>query len=782
MQHRAWALLVFLAACGGGGGVAAPSIPALASYALPQQDSVHDVESITIEFEPGRAELSVNGGAFLPVTSPHRLESLEEGEHVLRLRAGPRSEVIFHSFAIDRTAPHVEITFPPVRSRTDQGEVVVRGRARDFVGVSAVWVNSRPAVSSDGFRTWEAVVPVTGATALHVTAFDRGGHEAVAPLRRVDAAPAPVDPAAVEAPPVDLVIDAKRGEAIVLRDDELTAYDLETADTRRVDRSGIAFVDPTVLTTVPNEDAVLVFDQHECRVVRVDLETGARSLAMDGVTGPDYRLDPAGFIATNGSRIFVQGPAGEPLGRIDVEAQFIELAAHKGWIGKTGALAWDVDRARLLAVDTRNDRLLTVNFDLLKSVTISKASIDKRIVHGRGLAIAGDVAYVVAEDGDGFVEIDLETGDRTFRHVEGVYFDGAQAVACDDDAAHLVVLDAVTQQITIVDTDDWSARVLSHLGRRARLGGPTIADPGRGEICVLDQGRRCLIAIQCDNGRTRVVHQFENQTPAAADFDLDPATGMGLLLEPRRLHRVDVTRGTVEPIGEPFERARLARLGPNGEAYVLDTEGGVHEESFGSFGYEVDCLYRVDPQTGTRTLLAEGPSYGLGRYQRTSPAVVVDAPRDRILLGSYWQRGLDVQYGTVRSVDLDSGSAITLTGLREKTENSIHFRGGGVELATPRSLAVDPKGERLFVLDERGLIVKVDAWSGSRTPISGREPYYDGVRAEWVERTHGHGPSLDRSLGLAFDASSGQLFVTQSERVVIVDPDSGHRALLTVLP
>jgi hypothetical protein len=59
----------------------------------------------------------------------------------------------------DTVAPAATVVFPPDNAFTDATTLTITGTATDSSSISAVQVNGVDATTSDGFATWQAVLP-----------------------------------------------------------------------------------------------------------------------------------------------------------------------------------------------------------------------------------------------------------------------------------------------------------------------------------------------------------------------------------------------------------------------------------------------------------------------------------------------------------------------------------------------------------------------------------------------------------------------------------------------
>lgn len=142
---------------------------------------------------------------------------------------------------LEMDAPSAAVVFPAHDSLTDEDTLIVRGTASDASTISEVRVDGVLAVSSDGFATWTATIPLSvGVHDLAVSTLDDLGN--------ADAAAASV----------------------------------------RVERSDVLLIEPlTVAYAAP--DSAFVYDSKLYSIVEITLSTGARSVLSPEPLGAALR-------------------------------------------------------------------------------------------------------------------------------------------------------------------------------------------------------------------------------------------------------------------------------------------------------------------------------------------------------------------------------------------------------------------------------------------------------------------------------------------------------------
>ena len=154
----------------------------------------------------------------------------------------------------------------------------------------------------------------------------------------------------------------------------------------------------------------------ELVALRVLLDLGLKSAPVHHIA---RRTRASQRRASDGKVVWVQGPRKGNLVELNLAGTSRRTVAASGWVQDAVALTWDGKRDRLLAIDAKTGNLYEVDpTDGTKSV-VSAHDADYPTGFERGLVIDGDTAYTIARDRNGILEIDLETGDRSFLGMTG---------------------------------------------------------------------------------------------------------------------------------------------------------------------------------------------------------------------------------------------------------------------------------------------------------------------------------------------------------------------------
>jgi hypothetical protein len=795
---------LLLAGCGSGA-----TLPPASSSSRPQTFFVATPQElvtksrVVFEFDSDLAGVTyralLDGEALGEVSNPLVLDAISDGPHRLSVYAVSRDgdrdlTSITFNWTVDTIAPVIKVTFPPPRSFTDQGEVAVCGTTEDAGGIQQLLVNGVRAQSTDGFRTWRAIVPVTQATGLTAEATDVAGRVDVDQSRTI----VPVNPPKplVEDEARDefeLLIDEDAGEAIVVEPTCVTAIDLETGDRRVVSDaetgSGTAFTDIVVMAEIPGTNDITVFDTKDCRLFTVDLATGDRTVSWDSLGPSDIPGTREGLIASDGERAYVQGPRQGTLVALELDGSTRRTIAKAGWVKDAIALTWDGARDRLLAIDAGTGNLYAIDPDDGTKSTVSAHDEDFAVGYERGLVIDGDRAFTIARDQNGILEIDLDSGDRQFLAMTGDGLERPRAIAYHADEGALVVLDHGRDGLMYIDLDDGACREsASEHSPGSECVGPIYTDPQSGEICVLDGGRCAVVGVDTATGTQRTIADLADDAPDAVDFHMSPKTGEPVVLERHGIYRYEDACTTCREVpmdpDAPLGAGLALRVEPSGEtALVLDSRPYTIDKGWKRYTIRKDSLVRVNLTTGLCTLVKDQPAASFSEIAMPTGGVMLDEPRNQLVFGATECTDFDHCYhATLRVLDLTTNEAVSIYGVTKSDDNSVHFVGGTED--PPQefgAVAYDAERNEYYTIDrEYGVIGRIHfKQAHPRYEVfSGDLPRYTG---EWITVPFGHGPSIEGARGMALDADAGLLYVTTYDRVIAVDVRSGDRVVAAVL-
>lgn len=182
-------------------------------------------------------------------------------------------------------------------------------------------------------------------------------------------------------------------------------------------------------------------------------------------------------------------------------------------------------------------------------------------------------------------------------------------------------------------------------------------------------------------------------------------------------------------------------------------------------------IYVMDVNTGGRSVLANSLGHGPNFFAPTEvalqPGTSADLLPSLVVLDDIRNRSGNELYRVDLAPGSTLGDRVLLSGFDAENPNQI--RGSGPELISPEDLAVEANG-RMLVLDDETAIVAVDAQSGRRSILSGKDAAGDLI---------GAGPAFNGIQSLALDAANNRLFAAQRGALFAVDLETGDRTLIS---
>jgi streptogramin lyase len=285
----------------------------------------------------------------------------------------------------------------------------------------------------------------------------------------------------------------------------------------------------------------------------------------------------------------------------------------------------------------------------------------------------------------------------------------------------------------------------SELGSEVKLGGRGLAMAEDGRILVLGDG---IVAVDPANGTRSVL---SGRTPGG------PAVGEG-------------------PDFKPLEA--LATV-PEGGIFVAD----YWFESYPGSSEEYSRLFRVDPLTGDRTVLAEIDYGGITMDLAVDHDGNVFALKQSSLLRVDGQTGdVEPEASPYQGISLaldgeefllvlhsridEAGGLARVSGDGNPIMIAVDTIGSGPLLRNPRAMAVDAKGRLLVADEDLAAVFRIHPGSGDREIVSDEN------------RGQGEPFELPRAIAIGLDQ---QIYVADFllSAVFHVDPDSGDRTVVS---
>lgn len=582
--------------------------------------------------------------------------------------------------------PAAQIVFPPMDALSTGQTLVVRGTASDDGAVDGVTVNGVTAVSSDGFATWTATVPLTmGANEIVVAVEDDEGE--------TTSNAASVDVTRVEQPMVALTgikIDAANNRAVVLDSTQRTIFSVDLATGVQMPLSsptvgsGVHFTAALNLDIDSSGTTAWLFDYLSSTLFEVSLATGQRRVLSSPAVG-------SGPLPETVRDIAVDTVAGKSYVN---DYDYIYEIDHA-----TGdrAIVLDYDASALppytyifgLEWDAMNDRLVAVALWNADIYLIDPASGGVTTI---ALSDASIQPYDVAID---------STGTRAW--ILDTTYEGVYEVALANGSAVEIASDSTGTGASIGDGNSLAVLESEDMVLVANL---------EGEV----------IGIAADLSRTRV---------SAAD---DVRIGSGPELAGSNAVVFDLTAGSVY-ISESFDRRFASVDLGTGERSVVENVDGVERMAFDPtadrlLGMTGNAVYEINPATGVRRALGVVDEV----TQTTSIfALEVDSEENRILFATsnqIFEASLDDltgaavslyppppggEIGLVNDIALDrTRSRVLATGAADYAIRAVDTNTAAVtELMSGAEadalgidqlshMQIDAAGDNAFVMDARG--------------------------------------------------------------------------------
>ncbi len=656
----------------------------------------------------------------------------------------------------DATSPS-HVVFPTSGAMTDAPSITVSGRTAG--GAARVVVENMAAVSTDGYVTWTATVPLgVGTNRLLVEVLDADGAPLHDPfehvivrrshlLQRLDS----------------IAVDTNRDVGWLLEDQEsLYAFDLTTGDLQYVSGdqrgSGPPFPRAIQVAPEPGGSVVYVLDAATKGLFAVDVDTGDRTqLVLTGDSlGESVRalvFDPVTelLLVVSNRGAYAVDPIALTSKQIIADGDTSKGPA----LGSMQALAVDAEALDVYVVsETEVQRIDPVTGAHESFTSAFKGT--GQIVELLGVTVDSKRGLLYVFDNFQRLLYEIDPTDGSLKILTQLA-DGASAtrIAYDDVNDRVLICEHDTD--TVLAYDIQSTQLVNLVSHRLGSGR---AFGLLGEI-VVEDGRW----FAADFGNYSVV-------------EIDPNTG----------NRSLITGGT-RGLGDPFDavdgialdlpRNRAFVCASSDEAIVdVDLATGdrtkiVEAVPGPGFDYPLDAVRLSDG----RLLFLNGSPDGLFLLDLDGPMVIpfsvdgdgngapfignpwsihLDEANDRALV-SMWSSS---EGGRILAVDLATGVRTIVAD--DKTV------GSGEELLDPTGMALDTETKVLYVaLGNASRILAIDLTTGVRT-------VHTGAGA-------GTGPLISFPRGLALDRDGGQLLAFNhfDHMLIGVSLATGDRVILS---
>ena len=705
----------------------------------------------------------------------------------------------------DNMAPAAEITFPPALSLTDSTEVTVTGTASDDDSeITVLRVNGFDATSSDGFSTWQVLVPLSsGDNILQVETSD------IAKNSNMNAAQATIKHSISLKMPLAIAVDSANNRAFVT-DSEMDAVAIVDLS------SGI----PTVLsdTSTPNgdnplsnpgsivldsaNDRLLVIDTDLASIIAVDINSGARTVFSDATT-PDG-VNPFGLPAnlvldSVNNRVLVTDAGLLSIIAVDLSSgarSIFSDATTPDAINPFAAprsLVLERIKNRVLVTDSTLDSVIAVDLSngqrtILSNATIPDASNPLDVPLAITLDSANNRALVTDFGLHAAIAVDLTTGARTILSdpttpdsVLLLIFPASIALDSANNRALVADFNLFSggneAVIVAVDLTNGARSLLSARtpGPDKPLSRPTniVLDKTNNRALVVDTALDALFSIDLTDGARSIlsdgttpnaVNLFDNPLGIVLDkdnnralvSDFDTASSLG------RLFAVDLVTGARTVFSDATT--------PNADNFLVSPVNFVLDAANNRFlvlDSGRDALLAVDTMTGSRTILSDDSIPDSSNQLNDPRDLVLDSTNNRVLVVDV-NVGLEA-YGAVIAIDLTTGARSILSLSNVPTGG---IPDGNNPFDNPTGITLDSPNNRALVVDTAlNAIIAVDLSSGARNIVS------DAT-------TPNAANPLNAPTGLILDTSINRFLVINSVsgtsgEILEINPDSGERVVFS---
>jgi len=711
---------IVFSACGGGGGGGGSTTPPPAPVAPDSEPNSFTIaavadaprgtavasQAVTIQgintpanVSVANGEYSVNGGAFTgaagTVSNAQSIvvrvtaSATPGGVAAATLTVGGIAATFTVTTSTDVTAPTATVVFPTARTRTSSPEVIVRGTASDSASpVTSVRVNGVEATSIDNFATWVATVPLApGPNAINVDAMDRALNRSATTTRAEVARNALVgfiEGLAVDAAHNRIIAsDTFAGVLLSIDLGSRVRTVIANATTVPTSMAPNKLVSPSSLTLEADGTHALVLDRSNSAILRVNLETGERTL-VSGRGFPnaqnEFSMNAMAMsvdLANGQAYVLCRFP--DAIFRVDlatgVRTVLSDATTPNNVAMFPNAVTMTLDRFpprnRLLVGDQgsggagENHAIYTVDL-----TTGARAILSSNIApNGNnpfsfigGIAVDANRALVLQPFSSSIFSVDLLTnpGNRTvysgpaFPNPTNDPFEQPRAIAVTNTLAY--VADAEARSLFVVDlpTGNYgmaSANESVDLGARQRYSTGVALDLSANRLYVTDPQSRALNSVNLSTGDRTVVASWS--MPGGPQWQFPNAVAIDA---------------------------------PNNRFLVVDLTGkAVYAVSFGG---SADIFSGNLTQSG---ILFDSP-YALAIDRRNNRALVTD-----------------IGLGAVVAVRLTDGARTVLSGSGVPS--------GAEPFTYPWGIAVDSAGNRALVINDRSLVA-VNLDTGTRSMLS----------------------------------------------------------------
>ncbi len=755
------ALIPFLASCGGGGGGGGGAAGSVSPGSLdttitqaPAERTTASVAMVTFQTSGPAAHVEgrLNGVSWETIQSPWTSPSLDDGEHVLEVRAvsgsGEADETpALARWTVDTKGPRILMSYPGSKAFTTADSTALFGKTEDSGSIESLLIDGVDASSSDGLANWNFRSSlISGDNSIQIEAIDDLGNRSSRTVKiRNDELM--YFPSAVS-------IDKRRSQAIVAAQGPdsflgiLFGVDLATGETKEISGptrgAGPSFGSIHDVFVSDNSDRVFVSDQSMPAIFEVNLITGDRKeLSGPNRGSGETLIQPAEIVHDPfGGVIYAVEPNWGRVLRIDAasgdRSVFFTTDAPT-------AVAFEWDNRHLFVYDQFKNDIFWVD----SSSGQSGVQVDGDDASGPKIGNLDSMTwaslrrrflYVTDRDTGRILGIDLDGGRFTIAEVgdekgplsfpRGLTYSQDYILVCDQHLQELVkILPGGVERTTLTSTSVGDGEPLGDAWKLARKKGGTLLSLGR--------GTSPLHTVSTATAQRASAPDWKGVQPSSLQDIATSASGRTFVLDGfggTQLLEVDLGTG----------EATLVSGSGRGQGGALITPTYFEVSSNGETAWVWDAGYgnilEVDLATGNRQLFTgSGPIIGV------AGATALDEAGGRLFVSD------DKAKPQVYAIDLSTGDRTLVPG----GPGSRRIAGMAWDAVAGRLLAVS------------SAMTAIDVSTGSRTEISGPN--------------RGQGLAITTATDVIYEADRQRCYVSSlyASAILIIDLQSGDRAIFS---
>jgi cysteine-rich repeat protein len=580
-------------------------------------------------------------------------------------------------------------------------------------------------------------------------------------------------------------------------------------------------------------------------IITTVVGTGTAGFSGDGGTATSAQLNfPRGLALDSLGNLFIADTVNHRIRRVDTATGIITTVVGVGAAGFSGdgGLATDAEinwpnavavdgLGSLFVADTRNDRVRATNGTTGVITTLAGSGVrgvsgdgssatSARLSFPRGVAVDGLGQVFIADDGNNRIRrvdpatgiIDTVAGSGTIAGFSG---DGGPATSAQlngpygvtiDDLGTVFLVDGLNHRIRRVDAATGVITTVAGTGTAgfsgdggaassAQINSPSgVAVDDGGNVFIADTGNHRIRRVDADSGIITTVAGtgvggFAGDGSAATSAQLASPRGVavdgsGNLLiadtDNHRIRRVDRATQVISTVAGTTTQG-FSGDGAAATSAQLNTPSGIAVDGLGNLFIADLWNFRVrmvDAVTGVITTVTGSELDGFSGDGGAAVSAQLQGAWDVAVdsLGHVFVA--DRNNHSIRRVDALAGIITTVAG--QVDPEGMGPLGLG-RLADPRALVLASPFS-LIAGGATGTVQALRHNAGWLEVVAGRYPQPDAI----ADRARFRSSSFGEARGIAYDASAGLIYLTESTAnrihvVTVVDPDDRHTWTIATL-